>query len=222
MIDALAWQLEMVFPALMARKFGVFGRWYNRRFRRHIYRSAGHESRNFGYSLPLTRDGLHDWGMSGWPVLELELLGALMRPEMRRFDRQFRGLVRQARARTKPALEVAFRVLADAGVRADQVTEAWHGAPHPERHDTRQVLCQVSVLRSLAHGAREAFTEALLAGLQDRVVLQWVPLSTFDLDILRSERFVSERLTTASFSRPARGEGSREAANGLPSDGRNP
>jgi hypothetical protein len=212
--DAPAWQLEMVFPALMARKFGVFGRWYNQRFRRHIYRNAAHEARDSGYSLPLTRDGLHDWGMSGLPVLELELLGALMRPEMRQFDRQFRRLVRQARARTSPALEVAFKVLADAGVRVDQVTVAWHGAPHPERHDTRQVLCQVSVLRHLAPSVREAFTLALMAGLQDRAALEWVPLATFDLDILRSERFVSERLTIAQFS--------REAANGFLPDGSNP
>lgn len=214
MNDAPAWQLEMVFPALAARKFGVFGHWYNQRFHRHIYRSSAQVSRTSTYSLPLTRDGLHDWGMSGLPVLELELLGALMRPEMRRFDRQFRGLVRRARARTRPFLEVAYKVLADAGVRADQVTVAWHGAPNPERHETRQVLCQVSVLRPVAPSVREAFTLALVAGLQDRVALEWVPLSTFDLDILRSERFLSERLTTEQFS--------PEPPNGSLPDARNP
>ena len=219
MKDAPAWQLEMVFPALTARRFGVFGHWYNQRFHRHIYRNAAHVSRTSTYSLPLTRDGLHDWGMSGLPVLELEVLGALMRPEMRQFDRQFRGLVRRARARTKPALEVAFKVLADAGVRADQVTVAWHGVPHPERHETRQVLCQVSVLRPVAPSVREAFALALVAGLQDRVVLAWVPLSTFDLDILRSQRFVSERFTTEQFS----GEHfTAEPPNGSLPDTRNP
>lgn len=190
--DAPAWQLELIFPALTARKFALFGHLYNKRFQRYIYRSATHVSRTFSYSLPLTRDGLHDWGMSGYPVLELELLGALMRPEMRRFDRRFRGLIRQARTRTRPALEHAFAVLAEAGMRADQVTLAWHGVPHPARDETRQVLCQVSILRPIAPSLREEFTQRLVSSMRDRVNLEWVPLSTFDLDILRSEQISLE------------------------------
>ena len=202
MKEAPAWQLEVVFPALTARKFGLFGRWYNARFQRYIYRSAAHVSRTFTYSLPLTREGLHDWGMSGFPVVELELLGVMMRPELRRFDRRFRDLIRRARSRSKPALEQACQVLAEAGVRADQITVAWHGVPHPERDESRQVFCQVSVLRPIAPSVREAFTVVLVSGLQDRVILEWVPLSTFDLDILRSERFSLESPRDASRDAP--------------------
>lgn len=186
--DAPAWQLEFVFTEITARKFGVFGRLYNHRFQRHLYRNAATASRTLVYSLPLTREGLQRWGMSGFPVVELDILGMLMRPELRRFETEFRALVRRTRTRSKAAVQAVFESLASHGVKREELTIDWNGEPHPKIADARQVACQINVLRPLPPAALEEALRVASEHIQDRCELSWSALSVFDLETLRTER----------------------------------
>ncbi len=190
MKDAPAWQLELIFTEMTVRKFGFFGRLYNHRFQTHLYRNAATASRTLVYSLPLTRDGLKNWGMSGMPVLELDVLGMLMRPELRRFETELRALVRRARSRSKPAIRAVLEALAVYGIKREDITIDWNGEPHPEIVDARRVACQINVLRSLPLGALQAALEAAEKTVQDTCELSWSTLSVFDLETLRTERLM--------------------------------
>lgn len=190
MKDVPAWQLELIFPEMTVRKFGLFGRLYNHRFQTYLYRNAATASRTLVYSLPLTRDGLKNWGMSGLPVLELDVLGMLMRPELRRFEKDFRALVRRARTRSRPAIQAVLEAMARFGVKREDITVDWNGEPHPQIAEARQVACQINVLRSLPPAALEAALLAAKESVQDRCELSWSRLSVFDLESLRTERLM--------------------------------
>lgn len=186
--DAPAWQLEFIFGEMIARKFGMFGRLYHRRFQHYIYRDAASTSRTLVYSLPLTLEGLENWGMSGLPVLELSILGMLMRPELRRFDAEYRALVRRARTSAEPAFQAVFELLERHGVEHGEITVAWNNRSHPRIADARQVACQINVLRPLSPAVLEAALQAASESVRGRCELAWSALSTFDLETLRVER----------------------------------
>jgi hypothetical protein len=188
-MDAPAWQLEFVFYEMSVRKYGIFGRFYNHRFQHHLYRShSSMASRTLVYSLPLTREGLETWGMSGWAVMELGVLGMLMRPELRRFDLQYRDLVRHVRSRSQLAFQVVLDVLAQHGVDRDDIKLDWKSRSHPTIPNARQVSCQISALCPLSPEVREIALDAATAAVKDRCELSWGPLSVFDIGTLRVER----------------------------------
>jgi hypothetical protein len=188
-MDAPAWQLEFVFYEMSVRKYGVFGRLYNRRFQHHLYRShSSMASRTLVYSLPLTREGLETWGMSGWSVMELGVLGILMRPELRRFDLQYRDLVRRVRSRSQPAFQAVLDILSGHGVERHDIKLDWKSRSHPKLPNARQVSCQISALCPLPPEVREVALQAAIGAVQDRCELSWAALTVFDIGTLRVER----------------------------------
>jgi hypothetical protein len=188
-MDAPAWQLEFVFNEMSVRKYGIFGRFYNHRFQRHLYRTnASTAPRTLVYSLPLTSEGLETWGMSGWPVLELGVLGMLMRPELRRFDLQYRDLVRRVRTRAQPAFRAVLEVLSVHEVERENIKMEWKSRSHPEIANARLVSCQISVLCPISSEVRETALSVAMRSVKDRCELSWSALSLFDIGNLRVER----------------------------------
>jgi hypothetical protein len=188
--EANGWQLEMVFVDQgVVPKFGFFGRIYTRAFNKYFYRNTANFSRTLMYSLPMPRADLEHWGVQGGALVELELLGMFMRPEISMFEQRFRRVVGRSRTASKPMREAMVAHLLGHGVRREEMHAEWGSRPQHDKPELRQVACRMDVLRPLTVEVRQAVLDVARASATVSAELTWSPYTNFDLEEIRAERF---------------------------------
>jgi hypothetical protein len=184
--EPAGWQLEMVFlDHGSVPKFGFFGQLYTRVFNRSFYRNSSQYSNTLMYSLPMPRLELEHWGVRGFPLISLGVLGGLMRPESSLLEKRFRRMVWQARASSKPLRQAISRVLLAHGIPPDEMRAEWGHRPRPDQSEWRQVACRLNILHPVPATIRQAVLEAAKANAASSLELTWLPFTPFDLEEIR-------------------------------------